>query len=82
MNSRDQLNLNEFIERLNTNLRQKWQSTVRDQQNIQEKERRSKEYFRQMEEEAEDEIEQLKQTYEKQLIDFKEYTHELTAKVR
>ena len=49
---------------------------------MQEKERRSKEYIRQMEEEAEDEIEHLKQTYEKQLTDLNEYTHELTAKVR
>lgn len=82
LNSRDQLHLTEFIDRLNTNLQHKWQSAVHHQQHMQEKERRFNEYFRQIENETDDEIEHLKEIYAKQLADTNEYTQELTTKVR
>ena len=48
---------------------------------MEEKERELKEYLRQMENEAEDEIEQVKQTYENQLRDLNEYTNQLATTV-
>lgn len=48
---------------------------------MEEKERQLKEYLRQMENEAEDEFEQVKQTYENQLIHLNEYSNQLTITV-
>ena len=79
--NQDQIHRNEIIERINHKLQHKWQSAVQDYNNMEEKERQLKEYLRQMENEAEDEIEQVKQNYENQLIQLNEYTNQLTTKV-
>lgn len=79
--NQDQIHRNEIIERINHKLQHKWQSVVQDYNNMEEKERHLKEYLRQMENEAEDEIEQVKQNYENQLIQLNEYTNQLTTRV-
>ena len=79
---REHIDLNEIINQVNSKLQSKWRSAVHNHEQIQEQERQTKEYIRQIEIDFDDEIENLKMNFERELKSLTNYIKRLTINVR
>ncbi|CAF3625422.1 unnamed protein product [Rotaria sordida] len=80
-NNKEHINLTEIVNKMNITLQSKWCSAIHNYETIQEKERQINEYIRQMEIDIDDEIENVKINYEKELKFLNEYAKQLTFTV-
>ncbi|CAF3887027.1 unnamed protein product [Rotaria sp. Silwood2] len=80
-NNKEHINLTEIVNKINVTIQSKWRSAIHNYETIQEKERQINEYIRQTEIDIDDEIENVKTNYEKELQFLSEYAKRLTLTV-